>query len=679
MPVQTVIKLRRDSAADWTSVNPVLAEGEVGLETDTGLVKYGNGTSAWTALPYPSNSNTTYLVRNNTGSTIPKGTLVAATGAEPSGRIDVAPFETTGLQDSELRVMGIATANIASGVNGTVMSFGTLAGLDTRGSTASALAVGDETWAAGDILFAHPTVPGKLTNVRPKHDMAIAFITLRHASAGQIAIRIVPGNFHLEWLHDVELDEPAEGQVLQYDGTDWVNATIDLSTKQDTITGAATTITSSNLTAGRAVVSDGSGKVAVSNVTAAELNVLDGITATTTELNYTDGVTSNIQTQLNSLELKGQSYLFVAGKGSAAQNGAELVAAYNAAKLMTPYGNALSNTNRVSILVGPGVYTPSSKLLVNTNFINILSLDNKRSIVLTNGINVSANNVHIRGIDVGGATFEGCNAAGILIENCSGLGSYSFGGQGTASGTFIDCTGSFWSFGGQGTASGTFVNCDYDGDSWGQFGGQGTASGRFVNCTGGWNSFGDGVTASGTFIDCTAGGSSFGCTGLASGTFINCTGLSGSFGGEFGGVASGTFIDCTAGTTTNVFDGFSAFGGQSASGTFINCTGGVNSFSNGSGTFIDCTGTGPYGHFGGQASGTFNRCSGAEQSFGPTQSASGTFINCTAGPFSFGNDGGVLTGFVLYSRVTSGTFKTPTSGGKVRLSLNGALTQVNLG
>jgi hypothetical protein len=56
--------------------------------------------------------------------------------------------------------------------------------------------------------------------------------------------------------------------------------------KQDLITGAATTITSSNLTASRALVSDGSGKVAVSDVTS-------------TELGYLDGVTSAVQTQLN--------------------------------------------------------------------------------------------------------------------------------------------------------------------------------------------------------------------------------------------------------------------------------------------------------------------------------------------------------------------------------------------
>jgi hypothetical protein len=56
--------------------------------------------------------------------------------------------------------------------------------------------------------------------------------------------------------------------------------------KQDVITGAATTITDDNLTASRALVSDGSGKVAVSDVTS-------------TELGYLDGVTSAVQTQLD--------------------------------------------------------------------------------------------------------------------------------------------------------------------------------------------------------------------------------------------------------------------------------------------------------------------------------------------------------------------------------------------
>jgi hypothetical protein len=124
--------------------------------------------------------------------------------------------------------MGIARETIEPGVNGTVMSFGTIVGADTRGNVASAYAVGDETWAEGDILFAHPTVSGKLTNVRPQHDLAVAFITVRHQSAGQIAVRIVPGNFHFEWLHDVNLTSPASGQTLVYNGDTnvWENQSV---------------------------------------------------------------------------------------------------------------------------------------------------------------------------------------------------------------------------------------------------------------------------------------------------------------------------------------------------------------------------------------------------------------------------------------------------------------------
>lgn len=116
-----------------------------------------------------------------------------------------------------------------------------------------------------------------------------------------------------------------------------------LNSKQATVTGAATTITSSNLTVNCALVSNSSGKVAVSAVTSTELGYLDGVTSnvqtqlnakqasisggastitssnlttnralvsnasgkvavsavTSTELGYLDGVTSNVQTQLN--------------------------------------------------------------------------------------------------------------------------------------------------------------------------------------------------------------------------------------------------------------------------------------------------------------------------------------------------------------------------------------------
>lgn len=46
------IQLRRDLAATWTSVNPVLSAGEMGYETDTDKVKIGDGATAWTSLSY---------------------------------------------------------------------------------------------------------------------------------------------------------------------------------------------------------------------------------------------------------------------------------------------------------------------------------------------------------------------------------------------------------------------------------------------------------------------------------------------------------------------------------------------------------------------------------------------------------------------------------------------------
>lgn len=55
----TQIQLRRDTSANWTTNNPILAEGEIGIETDglgtpTILKKIGNGFNDWVTLPYES-------------------------------------------------------------------------------------------------------------------------------------------------------------------------------------------------------------------------------------------------------------------------------------------------------------------------------------------------------------------------------------------------------------------------------------------------------------------------------------------------------------------------------------------------------------------------------------------------------------------------------------------------
>lgn len=52
MPVATRIQWRRDTAANFTSTNPVLSAGEPAFETDTKKTKIGDGTTAWTSLAY---------------------------------------------------------------------------------------------------------------------------------------------------------------------------------------------------------------------------------------------------------------------------------------------------------------------------------------------------------------------------------------------------------------------------------------------------------------------------------------------------------------------------------------------------------------------------------------------------------------------------------------------------
>ena len=46
------IQFRNDTASAWTSADPILAEGELGIENDTDQFKIGNGVDSWTELAY---------------------------------------------------------------------------------------------------------------------------------------------------------------------------------------------------------------------------------------------------------------------------------------------------------------------------------------------------------------------------------------------------------------------------------------------------------------------------------------------------------------------------------------------------------------------------------------------------------------------------------------------------
>ena len=48
----SIIQIRRDTASNWSSANPTLAQGELGIETDTLKVKAGTGSANWASLSY---------------------------------------------------------------------------------------------------------------------------------------------------------------------------------------------------------------------------------------------------------------------------------------------------------------------------------------------------------------------------------------------------------------------------------------------------------------------------------------------------------------------------------------------------------------------------------------------------------------------------------------------------
>jgi len=86
----STIKLRRDTAANWLAADPILSIAEPGLETDTGYVKYGDGATPWTSLPYAS-SVVSALVNGGPSVTVDDyGSLTVP------GNVTAAGFATTG-------------------------------------------------------------------------------------------------------------------------------------------------------------------------------------------------------------------------------------------------------------------------------------------------------------------------------------------------------------------------------------------------------------------------------------------------------------------------------------------------------------------------------------------------------------------------------------------------------
>ena len=85
-------ELKRNTAAGWTSSNPVLLAGEPGTELDTGQMKVGNGTTPWNLLPYVGTGVTGGSGGGSTGPTGPTGPMAPAIGFDGGNATSTYPL-----------------------------------------------------------------------------------------------------------------------------------------------------------------------------------------------------------------------------------------------------------------------------------------------------------------------------------------------------------------------------------------------------------------------------------------------------------------------------------------------------------------------------------------------------------------------------------------------------------
>ena len=116
------LQLRRGTASQWTFANPVLANGELGLETDTRLYKIGDGVTYWNSLAYGSIgaiSTSSLNISNTTSSTgTSTGALVIKGGAGIGGNLYVGG--SIYINGQQVGAQSNTATNIAGGTTGSI-------------------------------------------------------------------------------------------------------------------------------------------------------------------------------------------------------------------------------------------------------------------------------------------------------------------------------------------------------------------------------------------------------------------------------------------------------------------------------------------------------------------------------------------------------------------------------
>jgi hypothetical protein len=168
-----------------------------------------SGTSSAAVLDFGIPSGSTIQVqaqvRNETGATLTKGTVVYINGAA-GNKVTVTKAIATG-DSTSAQTFGILTADIQNNQNGYACVLGLLENIDTSA------------FPAGTQLYLSPTTAGWYTSTKPSapnHLVYIGVTERQHANQGTIQVRIQNG-YELEELHNVAISSVANSDLLVYE------------------------------------------------------------------------------------------------------------------------------------------------------------------------------------------------------------------------------------------------------------------------------------------------------------------------------------------------------------------------------------------------------------------------------------------------------------------------------
>lgn len=145
------------------------------------------------------------VVRNQTGATLSKKTVVYITGA--SGNRPLVNKAQANSESTSSKVFGILQQDILHNGTGYAVTEGQLTGVDTS------------MYTEGQLLYLSPTIAGELTTTKPSapsHMVFCGYVVRSHPTEGIIEVKIQNG-FELNELHNVSINGVNNGDLIQYE------------------------------------------------------------------------------------------------------------------------------------------------------------------------------------------------------------------------------------------------------------------------------------------------------------------------------------------------------------------------------------------------------------------------------------------------------------------------------